>query len=182
LPRYRHGTFGGPWSFDQRFRRRSKQHVNSSSSYVPSVLRQLAGTIFALALSKSSNCDDGVRAVSQKDDEEAMEMIAGLQKNSKKFFLSVLVAVSILWTGSPVHAVGPYFENESSPRGQNQGPNPSWPRPDEPLWSPSKPQILSVESLKKGDLILRNSKQSGKAETTAPNVVDAPSDKRIARR
>jgi hypothetical protein len=109
-----------------------------------------------------------------------MEKIAGLQKNSKKVFWSVLVAVSILWTGSPVHAVGPYFENESPIR--EQGPNPAWPRPDEPLWSPSKPQILSVESLKKGDIILRNSKQSGKAETTAPNVVDAPSDQRIARR
>src|SRR5438034_10518921 len=115
----------------------------------------------------------------------AMEKITGTHKTSKKTILSVLsvlIAFSILWTGSPVHAVGPYFENESSPRGQNQGPNPSWPRPDEPLWSPSKPQILSVESLKKGDIILRNSKQSGKAETTAPNVVDAPSDKRMARR
>jgi len=111
-----------------------------------------------------------------------MENIAGSQKNSKKVFLMVLVTVSILWTGSPVHAVGPYFENESSPRGQNQGPNPSWPRPDEPLWSPSQPQILSIETLKKGDIFLRNSKQSGKAETTAPNVVDAPSDKRMARR
>ena len=146
------------------------------------VLQQLAGTIFALALSTSSNCGDGVRAASQTDEEEAMEKISGLQKNSIKIFLNVLVAVSILWKGTPVYAVGPYFENESSPRGQNQGPNPSWPRPDEPLWSPSKPQILSVESLKKGDIILRNSKQSGKAETTAPNVVDAPSDKRIARR
>jgi len=170
---------GGPWSFDQRFRQRSKQHVNSSSSYVPSLLRHLAGTIFALALSKSSNCDDGVRAASQKDEEEAMEKTVGLQKNSKKVFLSVLVAVSILWTGSPVHAVGPYFENEG-PR--EQGPSPAWPRPDEPLWSPSKPQILSVESLKKGDIILRNSKQSGKAETTAPGVVDAPADKYVVRR
>jgi len=123
-----------------------------------------------------------VCAASQKDEEEAMEKIAGLQKNSKKVFLSVLVAVSVLWTGSPVHAVGPYFENESLERGQFAGPNPSWPRPDEPLWSPSQPQILSIESLKKGDLILRNSKQSGKAEPTTPNVVDAPSDKRIARR
>ena len=111
-----------------------------------------------------------------------MEKIAGTHKNSKKVFLSVLIAFLIWYTGSPVHAVGPYFENESSPRGQNQGPNPSWPRPDEPLWSPSQPQILSVESLKKGDIIFRNSKQSGKAETTAPSVVDAPSDKRIARR
>ena len=149
-----------------------------SSSYVPSLLRQLTGTTFALALSKSSNCDDGVRAASQKDEEGAMEKIAGLQ-NYKKVFLSVLVAVSILWTGSPVHAVGPYFENES-PR--EQGPNPAWPRPDEPLWSPSKPQIPSIESLKKGDIILRNSKQSGKAETTAPDVIDASADKRIARR
>ena len=111
-----------------------------------------------------------------------MEKIAGTHKNSKKAFLSVLIAFLIWYTGSPVHAVGPYFENESSPRGQNQGPNPSWPRPDEPLWSPSQPQILSVESLKKGDIILRNSKQSSKAETTAPDVVDASSDNRIARR
>ena len=109
-----------------------------------------------------------------------MEKITGTHKNSKKTILSVLIAFLILYTGSPVHAVGPYFENESPVR--DQGPNPAWPRPDEPLWSPSKPQILSVESLKKGDIILRNSKQSGKAETTAPNVVDAPSDKRIARR
>jgi hypothetical protein len=150
-----------------------------SSSYVPSLLRQLPGTTFALALSKSSNCDGRVRAASQKDEEEAMEKIAGLPKNSKKVFLSVLVAVSILWTGSPVHAVGPYFENES-PR--EQGPNPAWPRPDEPLWSPSKPQIPSIESLKKGDIILRNSKQSSKTETAAPDVVDASADKRIARR
>ena len=111
-----------------------------------------------------------------------MENIAGTYKNSKKALLSVLIAFLVWCTGSPVHAVGPYFENESSPRGQNQGPNPSWPRPDEPLWSPSQPQILSIETLKKGDIFLRNSKQSGKAETTAPNVVDAPSDKRMARR
>jgi len=110
-----------------------------------------------------------------------MEKIAGTQ-SLKKVIVSVVIAFSILWIGSPVHAVGPYFENESSERGQFAGPNPSWPRPDEPLWSPSKPQILSIESLKKGDIILRNSKQSGKAETPAPNVVDAPSDKRIARR
>ncbi len=94
----------------------------------------------------------------------------------------MLIAFLIWYTGSPVQAVGPYFENESSPWGQNQGPNPAWPRPDEPLWSPPSPQILSRESLKKGDIILRNSKQSSKAETMAPNVVDAPSDKRIARR
>src|SRR5438105_9962105 len=99
-----------------------------------------------------------------------MEKITGTHKTSKKTILSVLIAFLILYTGSPVHAVGPYFENESSPRGQNQGPNPSWPRPDEPLWSPSKPQILSVESLKKGDIILRHSKQSGKVETSATNV------------
>jgi hypothetical protein len=147
---------------------------------VPSILRHLAGTTFALDLSKSSNCDDGVRAASQKGEEEAMDKIAGLQKNSKKAFLSLLVAVSILWTGSPVDAVGPYFENESPVR--EQGPNAAWPRPDEPLWSPSKPQIRSVESLKKGDIILRNSKQAGKAETTTPNVVDAPSGKYVVRR
>jgi hypothetical protein len=101
-----------------------------------------------------------------------MEKIAGLQKNLKKVFLSVLVAGSILWTGVPVYAVGPYFENESSPRGQNQGPNPTWPRPDEPMWSPPNPQILSIESLKKGQIILRNSKESSTAATKAPDVGD----------
>ena len=108
-----------------------------------------------------------------------MKKIAGCQKNSKKIVLSVLVAGSILWTGLPVHAVGPYFENESSPRGQNQGPNPTWPRPDEPLWSPPSPQILSIESLKKGQIILRNSKVS--AATEAPDVVDK-THKQVAQR
>jgi hypothetical protein len=101
-----------------------------------------------------------------------MERMAGLQKNLKKVFLSVLVALSILWAGSPVYAVGPYFENESSPRGQNQGPNPSWPRPDEPLWSPPNPQIMSIESLKKGQIILRRSKESSTAATDAPDIVN----------
>ena len=110
-----------------------------------------------------------------------MEKIAGLQKNSKKVFLSMLVAVSILWTGSPVFAVGPYFENESSPRGQNQGPNPTWPRPDEPLWSPPSPQILSIESLKKGQIILRGSKGSSTTATEAPDVVDK-THKQVAQR
>jgi hypothetical protein len=108
-----------------------------------------------------------------------MEKIEGLQRNSKKVFLNVLVAVSLLWTGSPVYAVGPYFENESSPRGQNQGPNPSWPRPDEPLWSPSSPQILTIESLKKGQIILRSSKES--ARTEAPDVADK-THKQVAQR
>ena len=100
-----------------------------------------------------------------------MEKIAGLQQTSRRVFLSVLVAVSILWTSSPVHAVGPYFENEGSPRGQNQGPNPSWPRPDEPLWSPPSPQILTIESLKKGQIILRSSKEPSTA-TVAHDVED----------
>ena len=108
-----------------------------------------------------------------------MEKIARLQRNSKKVFWSVLVAASILWTGSSVYAVGPYFENESSPRGQNQGQNPSWPRPDEPLWSPPSPQSLTIESLKKGQIILRNSKESGRTE--APAVVDK-THKQVAQR
>jgi hypothetical protein len=101
-----------------------------------------------------------------------MEKMAGLQKSSPKVFLSVLAAVSILWTGSSVHAVGPYFENESSPNGQNQGPNPTWPRPQAPMWSPPNPQILTIESLKKGQIILRNSKESTTAENKAPDLVD----------
>ena len=89
-----------------------------------------------------------------------MEKIASLQKNSKKVLLSVLVAVSILWTGSPVHAVGPYFENESQGPGQFAGPNPVWPRPNEPLWSPSSPRLQSRESLRKGEIVLRPSRGS----------------------
>ena len=119
--------------------------------------------------------------VASKDEEGAMEKIARLQKNSKKVFLSALVAVSIFWTGSPVYAVGPYFENESSPRGQNQGPNPSWPRPDEPLWSPPSPQILSIESLKKGQIILRGFKELSTAAPQAPDVVDK-AHKQVAQR
>ena len=111
-----------------------------------------------------------------------MEKMAGLQKSSPKVFLSVLAAVSILWTGSSVHAVGPYFENESSPSGQNQGPNPTWPRPQVPMWSPPNPQILTIESLKKGQIILRKSKESSTAETKeAPDVVDK-THKQVAQR
>ena len=110
-----------------------------------------------------------------------MEKIAGLQKNFKKVFFGVLVAVSILWTDSPVYAVGPYFENESSPRGQSQGPNPTWPRPDEPLWSPPNSRFLSQESLKKGDIILRSSKESRAAATKTPEVVDQ-THKQVAKR
>jgi hypothetical protein len=101
-----------------------------------------------------------------------MKSIEGLQKSFTKVFLGALVAVSILWTGSWVHAVGPYFENESSPRGQTQGPNPAFPRPDAPLWSPSSPQMLTIESLKKGQIILRSSKQSGTPAAEAPDVVN----------
>ena len=99
-----------------------------------------------------------------------MEKMAGLRRSSPKVFLGVLAAVSILWTGSSVHAVGPYFENESSPRGQNQGPNPTWPRPQAPLWSPPNPQILTIESLKKGQIVLRNSQESTTATTKAADV------------
>jgi hypothetical protein len=122
-----------------------------------------------------------VRVASQKDEDGAMEKITSLQKNSKKVFLGVLVAVSILWTGSSVHAVGPYFENESPPNGQTQGPNPTWPRPDEPLWSPPSPQIWTVESLNKGQIILRSSKESSKAATEAPDAVDR-THKQVAQR
>jgi hypothetical protein len=110
-----------------------------------------------------------------------MKKMAGLQKSSPKVFLGVLAVVSILWTGSSVHAVGPYFENESSPNGQNQGPNPTWPRPQAPMWSPSNPQILTIESLKKGQIILRNSKESSTAATKPPDVVDTQ-PKQVAQR
>lgn len=111
-----------------------------------------------------------------------MEKVEGAQKNSKKVFFAVVVVFAMMRAGSPVHAVGPYFENESPVMGQTQGPNPAWPRLDEPLWSPPNPGLLSRESLKKGDIILRNSKESSKAGTTAPDVVDAPADQHVARR
>jgi hypothetical protein len=110
-----------------------------------------------------------------------MDKMTGLQKSSPKVFLSVLAAVSIVWTGSSVHAVGPYFENESSPSGQTQGPNPTWPRPDEPMWSPPSPQTWTVESLKKGQIILRSSKESRTAATEAPDAVDR-THKQVAQR
>ena len=92
-----------------------------------------------------------------------MEKMAGLQKSSPKVFLSVLAAVSILWTGSSVHAVGPYFENESSPGGRSRSES-HLAEPDAPLWSPPNPEILTIESLKKGQIILRNSKESSTAQ------------------
>jgi hypothetical protein len=122
-----------------------------------------------------------LHVASQKDEEGAMEKMAGLQKRSQKVFLSVIAAVSILWTGSSVQAVGPYFENERSPNGQNQGPNPTWPRPQAPMWSPPNPQILTIESLKKGQIFLKNSKESSTAATKAPDVVDK-THKQVAQR
>jgi len=102
---------------------------------------------------------------------------------SKKIFSMVffilLVAVSMIWTVSPAQAVGPYFENESSARGQFQGPNPGWPRPDEPLWSPSNPRVLSSQSLKKGDIILK-SKKAATTDNTTPE--DAKAHQQIAQR
>ena len=121
------------------------------------------------------------RAQKVKVSEDAMKKIESIRKDWNKVLFGVLVAASILWTGSQVYAVGPYFENESSPRGQNQGPNPSWPRPDEPLWSPPNPQILSIESLKKGQIILRSPKKPSTAATEAPDVIDK-THKQVAQR
>jgi hypothetical protein len=95
---------------------------------------------------------------------------------------AVMVAVSILCIASQAAAVGPYFENESSRNGQVQGPNPTWPRPGEPLWSPSTPQFLPKESLKKGDIILRHPKRSDAAEPLPQDGVNAKVDRHIALR
>lgn len=100
----------------------------------------------------------------------------------RQILFSAVIAFSIVSMASPVDAVGPYFENESPGRGYFAGPNPVWPRPDEPLWSPSSPLPQSRESLKKGEIILRNPKEQDKARAAAPDVIDMPADKNIARR
>jgi hypothetical protein len=100
-----------------------------------------------------------------------MKKITGSNKFRIVFFI-LLLAASMIWTSLPAHAVGPYFENESPASGQLQGPNPGWPRPDEPLWSSPAPQYMSIQSLKKGDIILRGSKQAAVPEPAAPQVKD----------
>ena len=97
-------------------------------------------------------------------------------------FFILLVAVSMIWTTSPAQAVGPYFENESPAGGQLQGPNPGWPRPDEPLWSSPTTQYMSIQSLKKGDIILKGSKRAAAPEAAAPEVKDANTNHQLALR
>jgi len=86
-------------------------------------------------------------------------------KNTALF--GVLIAVSIACTTLPAYAVGPYFENESPPRGQIQGPNPSWPRPDASLWSPPSPLFVPRDLLKKDAVALRNPTEPNKRTATA---------------
>ena len=100
----------------------------------------------------------------------------------KQILFSAVIAFSIIAITSPVHAVGPYFENESPGIGQFTGPNPIWPRPGESLWSPSSPRLESRESLKKDEIVLRNQKDPDKARAASPDVIDMPADKNIARR
>ena len=97
-------------------------------------------------------------------------------------FFILLVAMSMIWTTSPAQAVGPYFENESPAGGQLQGPNPGWPRPDEPLWSSPTTQYMSIQSLKKGDIILKGSKRAAAPEAAAPEVKDANTNHQLALR
>ena len=73
----------------------------------------------------------------------------------KQILFSAAIAFSTIAITAPVHAVGPYFENESPGIGQFTGPNPIWPRPGEPLWSPSSPRLESRESLKKDEIGVR---------------------------
>jgi hypothetical protein len=103
--------------------------------------------------------------------EDVMVKIEAIQKNWNKVLLGVLTAVSIMWI-TPANALGPFFENESPERGQLQGPNSSWPRPDTSLWSPPVPLHLYPESLKKGDIFLRSFNEPGKAEAATRDVVD----------
>jgi hypothetical protein len=91
-------------------------------------------------------------------------------KNTVLF--GVLIAVSIACTAIPAHAVGPYFENESPPRGQTQGPNPAWPRPDASLWSPPGPVFVPRDFLKKDKVTSGN--------PTEPNKQAPAADKHIA--
>jgi len=125
-----------------------------------------------------------------------MEKIKSIRKNWNKLLFGVLTALSIACTGSPVHAVGPYFENESPPRGQTQGPNPAWPRPDASLWSPPGPSFVPRELLKKDQVVGRNPTEPNKRPATAAvgsgggssrtgpppavDVINPPADKRIA--
>jgi hypothetical protein len=100
----------------------------------------------------------------------------------KQILFSAVIAFSTIAITSPVHAVGPYFENESPGIGQFTGPNPIWPRPGESLWSSSSPRLQSRESLKKDEIDLRNQKDPDKARAAAPDGIDMPADKNIARR
>src|SRR2546422_11611463 len=95
----------------------------------------------------------------------------------KQILFSAVIAFSIIAITSPVHAVGPYFENESPGRGQFGGPNRIWPRPGEPLWSPSSPRFQSREAFRKGEIVLRRQKWPDEARAAAPEVSDKPSDK-----
>jgi hypothetical protein len=105
-----------------------------------------------------------------------------MRNSLSKTLLRILITFSIVMAGSPVHAVGPYFENESPGRGQFEGPNPAWPRPEASLWSPSSPPLQSRESLKKGEIVLRNPKEPGKARAAAPDVINPLAGKDVARR
>jgi len=125
-----------------------------------------------------------------------MEKIKSIRKNWNKLLFGVLTALSIACTGSPVHAVGPYFENESPPRGQTQGPNPAWPRPDASLWSPPAPLFVPRELMKKDEVALRKPTEpdkrpaaaavgsgAGSSRTGPPpgvDVINPLADKRIA--
>jgi hypothetical protein len=111
-----------------------------------------------------------------------MEKLASSKKKFRMVLFVLLVAVSLIWTASPAQAVGPYFENESPASGQLQGPNPGWPRPDEPLWSPHNPTLLSIQSLKKGDIILKSSTKRAMEETAASRVEDAKAHQHVALR
>jgi hypothetical protein len=115
-------------------------------------------------------------------------------KNTALF--GVLIVVSIACITLPAYAVGPYFENESPPRGQTQGPNATWPRPDASLWSPRGPLFVPRDFMKKDALALKNSTEPDKHPATAAvgsgggssrtgpppamDVINPPADKRIA--
>ena len=104
-----------------------------------------------------------------------------VQMRGHIMLLGVLIAASIACTGSQAGAVGPYFENESAGNGRFQGPNPAWPKPGEPLWSPSSPPLLSIESLR-GKKVSKAKNSEHEEKRVEPSNTGIPPGERVAQR
>lgn len=142
--------------------------------------RQL-GNSFPAAISWNSACSFRVVNSSQCRPGRRLKGVENFM-NPYIIILIVLIVFSIVATGSSAYAVGPYFENESPSRGQFQGPNATWPRPDVPLWSPSSPPIVSRELLKKGEIVFRDPIAPNKAESAPADVINPLAGKDVAHR